>query len=188
MFKKLFIGLSLIQILFLNQINLSSSDFMFEYNKSDVKSEDKGDKELLLNNLTLTPEMTQAQVQATYIYTYSQSGHHFYGTAYDGSYIDTYGCCSGQSGSCRNNPSCQCKVSVGPLPQGTYSLGNMYTFKGMPYCYDLYPSASNNMCGRAGFLIHGGGCSGNPSEGCIVVEDENIRYKIKSGATLKVIS
>ena len=47
-------------------------------------------------------------------YTYSQSGHHFYGAAYDGSYIDTYGCCSGQSGSCRNNPSCQCKIAVGP--------------------------------------------------------------------------
>lgn len=40
-------------------------------------------------------------------YTYSQSGHHFYGTGYDGSYIDTRGACSGQSGSCRNNPSCQ---------------------------------------------------------------------------------
>jgi hypothetical protein len=121
-------------------------------------------------------------------YTYSQSGHHFYGTAYDGTYIDTYGCCSGQSGSCRNNPSCQCQVSVGPLPQGTYTLGNMFTYKGMPYCYELYPSSTNNMCGRSGFLIHGGGCSGNPSEGCIVIEDQNTRYRIKSGATLKVIS
>ena len=144
-------------------------------------------------------------------YTYSQSKHHFYGTGFDGSYIDTTGCCCGQSGSCRNNPSCQvidiydlcdvmierltdnwcplqCQVSVGPLPQGTYTLGNMYTFKGMPYCYDLYPSSSNNMCGRSGFLIHGGGCSGNPSEGCIVIEDQNTRYLIKSGATLKVVS
>jgi len=121
-------------------------------------------------------------------YTYSQSGHHFYGTSYDGSMIDTYSACSGQSGSCRNNPSCQCQISIGPLPQGTYSLGNMYTFKGMPYCYDLYPSASNNMCGRSGFLIHGGSCSGNPSEGCIVIESESTRYKIKSGATLKVIA
>ena len=66
-----------------------------------------------------------------------------------------------------------------PLPQGTYTLGNMYTFKGMPYCYDLYPAASNNMCGRSGFLIHGGGCSGNPSEGCIVIESESTRYMIK---------
>ena len=120
-------------------------------------------------------------------YTYSQSAHHFYGTAYDGSYIDTYGCCAGQSGSCRNNPSCQCKVSVGPLPQGTYTLGNMYTFKSCINSYDLYPSSSNNMCGRSGFLIHCGGCSGNPSEGCIVIESDATRYMIKSGATLKVV-
>ena len=120
-------------------------------------------------------------------YTYSQSAHRFSGTAYDGTYIDTTGCCSGQSGSCRNNPSCQCQVSVGPLPQGKYSLGNMMTFKGMPYCYELYPIASNNMCGRSGFLIHGGSCSGNPSEGCIVIENESTRYKIKSGATLNVV-
>jgi hypothetical protein len=121
-------------------------------------------------------------------YTYSQSAHHFYGVAWDGSYIDTTGCCCGQSGSCRDNPSCQCEVSVGPLPQGTYTLGNMMTFKGMPYCYSLYPAASNNMCGRSGFLIHGGGCSANPSEGCIVIESESTRYQIKSGATLKVIA
>ena len=156
----------------------------------------KGEKELLLESLNVTTGGP---------YTYSQSKHHFTGTGYDGSYIDTTGCCSGQSGSCRNNPSCQCEKSVGPLPQGTYTLGNMYTFKGMPYCYDLYPSSSNNMCGRSGFLIHGGGCryileicslsyltsyifSGNPSEGCIVIESQDIRYKIKSGATLHVVS
>ena len=38
------------------------------------------------------------------------------------------------------------------------------------------------------FLIHGGNCGGNPSEGCIVIESESIRYKIKSGATLKVVA
>jgi len=102
--------------------------------------------------------------------------------------IDTTGCCCGAAGSCRDNPSCSCQKNVGPLPAGTYTLGNMYTFKGMPYCYDLYPSSSNSMCGRSGFLIHGGGCSGDPSEGCIVIQDENIRYKIKSGATLHVVN
>jgi hypothetical protein len=120
-------------------------------------------------------------------YTYDVSSHHFSGTGFDGSWIDTTSACCGQSGSCRNNPSCECQVSVGPLPAGTYTLGNMYTFKGMPYCYDLYPSAGNNMCGRSGFLIHGGGCSSNPSEGCIVIEDQNTRYLIKSGATLHVV-
>jgi hypothetical protein len=148
-------------------------DDMFGYYDRPESATDKKD---LLNLTTGGP------------YTYSQSGHHFYGTAYDGSYIDTYSCCSGQSGSCRNNPSCQCQKSVGPLPQGTYTLGNMYTFKSCINSYDLYPSSSNNMCGRSGFLIHCGGCSGNPSEGCIVIESDSTRYLIKSGASLKVIS
>jgi len=43
-------------------------------------------------------------------YTYSQSNHHFYGTAYDGSYIDTYSACSGANDECRDNPDCQCIV------------------------------------------------------------------------------
>lgn len=121
-------------------------------------------------------------------YTYVVASAHFYGTAFDGSWIDTWNCCCGQSGSCRNNPSCNCQISVGPLPAGWYTLGNMYTFKGMPYCYDLYPDSSNYMCGRSGFLIHGGNCGGNPSEGCIVIPDDNTRYMIKSGATLQVIN
>ena len=154
-------------------LSSTNSDNMFSYDKP---VEPISNKKELLNLTTGGP------------YTYSQSGHHFSGPAYDGTYIDTTGCCSGQSGSCRNNPSCQCQVSVGPLPQGTYSLGNMMTFKGMPYCYELYPASSNSMCGRSGFLIHGGACSGNPSEGCIVIENESTRYKIKSGANLKVIS
>ena len=150
-----------------------NADFMFSYDNKNEYFE---------------PLALKASLNTTsYVYTYSQSGHRFSGPAYDGTYIDTTGCCSGQSGSCRNNPSCQCQVSVGPLPQGTYSLGNMMTFKGMPYCYELYPYSSNSMCGRSGFLIHGGGCSGNPSEGCIVIENQDTRYKIKSGATLKVV-
>lgn len=151
----------------------SNADFMFDQNKTAEPIRSQKD---LLKLTTGGP------------YTYSQSAHHFYGTAYDGSYIDTYGCCAGASGSCRNNPSCQCQNSVGPLPQGTYTLGNMYTFKSCINSYDLYPSSTNNMCGRSGFLIHCGGCSGNPSEGCIVIESDATRYKIKSGSTLKVIA
>jgi hypothetical protein len=150
--------------------SLADGDFMFSYDNK--------------NEYFDAPSVNST---TSYLYTYSQSGHRFSGPAYDGTNIDTTGCCSGQSGSCRNNPSCQCQIAVGPLPQGTYSLGNMMTFKGMPYCYELYPASSNSMCGRSGFLIHGGGCSGNPSEGCIVIENQDTRYKIKSGATLKVV-
>ena len=174
MFRRLFTAIFLLFSLTNNNVK---GDFMFSYDNKNEYFEPLA----LKSSLNTT-------VGASYLYTYSQSGHHFYGPAYDGTYIDTSGCCSGQSGSCRNNPSCQCQVAVGPLPQGTYSLGNMMTFKGMPYCYELYPASSNSMCGRSGFLIHGGGCSGNPSEGCIVIESESTRYKIKSGATLKVVS
>eukprot|EP01031_Cornospumella_fuschlensis_P025134 gene25134-30354_t len=139
-----------------------------------------GDKEKVLASLNLTTGGP---------YTYDISAHHFSGTAYDGSWIDTTNACCGSAGSCRNNPSCTCEKNVGPLPPGTYTLSNMMTYKGMPYCYELYPAASNNMCGRSEFLIHGGDCnSGNPSIGCIVIPDENTRYKIKSGATLKVVN
>eukprot|EP01033_Poteriospumella_lacustris_P005767 gene5767-4132_t len=64
----------------------------------------------------------------------------------------------------------------------------MFTYKGYPYSYQLFPASSNNMCGRSDFLIHGGDCgSGNPSIGCIVIPNENTRYLIKSRATLKVV-
>jgi len=133
-------------------------------------------------------EMKSLNVTTGGPYTYSVSKHHFYGEGYDGTEIDTSDCCSGAQGSCRDNVSCECESFIGPLPLGTYTLGNMETFNGMPYCYALSPSPSNSMCGRSGFLIHGGACSGDPSEGCIVVESESIRYKIKSGATLYVVN
>ena len=182
MFKQLFVAMCLLFSLTNNNVK---GDFMFSYdNKNEYFEPSVASSSLSVGSSSLRGSLNTT----SYIYTYSQSGHHFSGPAYDGTYIDTTGCCSGQSGSCRNNPSCQCQVAVGPLPQGTYSLGNMMTFKGMPYCYELYPASSNSMCGRSGFLIHGGGCSGNPSEGCIVIENESTRYKIKSGATLKVVS
>lgn len=153
-----------------------SADKMFDENAEPRPMAEK-DKVLLALNVTTGGP-----------YTYSQSSHHFYGTAWDGSYLDTRNACCGQSGSCRDNPDCQCEVSTGPLPQGQYTIGNMFTYHGMPYCYELFPASSNNMCGRSGFLIHGGSCSSNPSEGCIVIESESERYQIKSGASLKVVS
>jgi len=42
------------------------------------------------------------------------------------------------------------------------------------------------MCGRAGFLIHGGDCAGNPSEGCIVISDAATRHRIQHATILEV--
>ena len=56
----------------------------------------------------------------------------------------------------------------------------------MEHCYVL-STIDGDMCGRGGFLIHGGSCtSGNPSIGCIVIEDVNVRYKIRGGGHLQV--
>jgi len=121
-------------------------------------------------------------------YTYYRTNHRFAGQAYDGTNIDvSSNVCCGAAGSCRNNVACQCQVSVGPLPAGGYTIGNMQVFHNMAACYQLFPDASNNMCGRSGFFIHGGDCSGDPSEGCIVISDESTRYLIKSGAHLTVV-
>jgi hypothetical protein len=49
---------------------------------------------------------------------------------FSGPNIDVVGC-SGRAGKCRNNPSCQCDVAVGPLPRGGYKMSNAVNFKGM---------------------------------------------------------
>jgi hypothetical protein len=42
------------------------------------------------------------------------------------------------------------------------------------------------MCGRSGFFIHGGDCSGDPSQGCIVIADNATRHRIQHGTILEV--
>ena len=167
------------QILALVALFLAAVSADGNFDENDKFSSPLSERDMVLAKLNVTTGGP---------YTYDISSHRFSGTGYDGSWIDTTSACCGQSGSCRNNPSCTCQKNVGPLPTGTYTLGNMMTFKGIPYCYQLSPSSSNNMCGRSGFLIHGGDCSGNPSEGCIVISNQNTRYLIKSGATLKVVA
>jgi hypothetical protein len=112
-------------------------------------------------------------------YTYSQSSGRF-----NGGGISVTGC-SGRRGNCRNNPSCQCQRNVGPLPRGNYRIGGRQTFRGMVNSYALAPAGAA-MCGRSGFLIHGGGCQADPSEGCIVISDAGTRGRIVPGGTLTV--
>ena len=77
-----------------------------------------------------------------------------------------------------------------PLPalltaRCSYTIGPEIEFRGMPSCYNLYPE-SGDMCGRSGFLIHGGDCGGNPSEGCVVISDTATRHRIQHGTMLQV--
>jgi hypothetical protein len=72
----------------------------------------------------------------------------------------------------KNNPNWQKIKDEGPIPQGTYTIGDPVegTDHG-PYALPLIPDPSNEMYGRSGFLIHGDeidhpGCA---SRGCIIL-------------------
>jgi hypothetical protein len=88
------------------------------------------------------------------------------GQVYSGNYAG--------KGSGVNNPSEEGRSSIGPLPRGRYTIGpagTQVTGRGtrLQNAMRLYPDASNDMKGRAGFLIHGGNMqSQSSSEGCIV--------------------
>lgn len=66
----------------------------------------------------------------------------------------------------------ECLVNRGPLPRGKYRIaGTPFTHRvAGRFTLRLEPYAGNNMCGRAGFLIHGDSIRdpGNASNGCIV--------------------
>jgi uncharacterized protein RhaS with RHS repeats len=86
-----------------------------------------------------------------------------------------------------NNPAAQNRRNIGPLPQGTYSVGAPTQRRG-PQTRPLTPDPSNNMFSRAGFLIHGDNPAQNytASEGCIIAP-RSCREAIPTGETLMVV-
>lgn len=83
-------------------------------------------------------------------------------------------------GECKNDPSAQDVHNAGPIPRGSYTIdAPVDTATHGPYVLRLEPDAGNDMCGRAGFLIHGDSAShpGSASEGCIIL-GRAIREKI----------
>ena len=73
----------------------------------------------------------------------------------------------------KNNPNEQCIADMGPIPRGFYTMeaAEIHPKLG-PVAIRLDPDASNDMCGRSGFFIHGDRVSdpGNASEGCIIMK------------------
>lgn len=72
----------------------------------------------------------------------------------------------------KNNPAMQSVRNIGPIPVGRYTICAPRDTKDHgPFVLSLTPYADNNMCGRAGFLIHGDSISapGTASHGCIIV-------------------
>lgn len=71
----------------------------------------------------------------------------------------------------KNNPSADHIKDVGPLPRGTYiAEAPVDTMTHGPYVLRLTPYATNEMHGRAGFLMHGDSITapGSASLGCII--------------------
>jgi RHS repeat-associated protein len=116
---------------------------------------------------------------------YSQSGRTFICTNAAG---QTYASCTGYSGKGQglNNPAAQNQPNVGPLPQGSYIVGGTTNRRG-PNTRPLIPDPSNNMYGRAGFLLHGDNAALNntASEGCIIIPPQ-CRTAVPVGETVVV--
>ena len=71
----------------------------------------------------------------------------------------------------RNNPRMQSAPSLGPLPQGEYTISPAHIVPHLgPIVMALTPAPTNQMFGRSGFFIHGDNAEMNftASDGCIV--------------------
>ena len=85
-----------------------------------------------------------------------------------------------------NNPASQNVPNIGPIPQGTYTIGPQQsntTGSGthLPNSMRLTPQNGTNTLGRAGFLIHGDNSRGDrtASHGCVIL-NPTIRNRIGS--------
>lgn len=70
-----------------------------------------------------------------------------------------------------NNPADEGIPDIGPIPEGQYTIGQVFTHpKAGPLCMRLYPAATNNERGRSGMMMHGDtAIAGHASEGCIIM-------------------
>lgn len=119
------------------------------------------------------------------MWTYYQSSGELW---HDNNYISRGYAGNGEG---KNNPHMQDKENIGPLPQGTYTIGNSVKHPRLgPCAIPLLPAQTNQMFGRAGFYIHGDSLSnpGTASEGCIILSaPERMLIASSPDRTLKVL-
>ncbi len=90
-------------------------------------------------------------------------------------------------GTGKNNPLMTYIKDTGPLPCGTYTIGDPYVHPELgPLCFNLSPDPSNEMFGRSLFRIHADSIAhpGEASHGCIVINRtgrEAIATLVKQG-------
>lgn len=71
----------------------------------------------------------------------------------------------------RNNPDMQDVKGIGPLPKGTYVIGDPLNDTHLgPLAFPLTPDPANTMFGRSAFFIHGASAvhPALSSDGCII--------------------
>ena len=114
-----------------------------------------------------------------WIYTQGSGAlHHDNVLVYDKGY-------SGKA-SAKNSPDREHESYQGPIPRGTWKIGQPYYSQRVgPYAIPLTPSG-HNAHGREHFRIHGDDSNdmGNASEGCIVLPPDIRRRIVASGDTL----
>lgn len=89
----------------------------------------------------------------------------------------------------RNNPDMQGVPRIGPIPQGTYTIGKAYNDPHLGPCVmHLDPTPDTDTFGRSLFRIHGDNKQNDASEGCVILGPvtRNI-ISIDSDKTLTVI-
>lgn len=72
----------------------------------------------------------------------------------------------------KNNPVFQNVKSIGPIPQGSYTIGALFNSPTHgPDSMHLTPDPANDMFGRDCFLMHGDSIAhpGSASQGCIIM-------------------
>jgi hypothetical protein len=91
-----------------------------------------------------------------------------------------------------NNPTAQNQSFVGPLPAGTYTIGEAMADGGHmgPFVLPLTPWSVNQMFGRSGFFIHGDtpARDNSASNGCIVLDRQWRQMIAQSGDTVLTVA
>lgn len=116
-------------------------------------------------------------------WTYSQSTGEL---KHDGVVVNRHGYSGAGSG--KNNPAMQSVANVGPIPQGTYTIGaaraNMSRGR---WTMPLLPNSGTNTFGRTGLLIHADSIHhpGEASTGCIILPPP-VRHNIATSTDRKL--
>jgi len=90
----------------------------------------------------------------------------------------------------KNNPVMEGIVDVGPIPEGTYRISELWNSPTLgPDACELIPEPGTNTFGRSGFYIHGDSIQhpGLASHGCIILPP-GVRAKLKVNDAISVIA